>query len=150
MKENPIDKDKVAENPGLLPYASNVGGFAIKPVDKGRVKGNAMAAMEEQTNVQMAQLYKQMETLVKQAEVIKERVETSQKIYLAQMNFEPIIGHIYHLYEKGHQDWVVSMIAPHEWGRKGMPYETYLATVRLLSDHTWEVVKDNALDIIGG
>ena len=80
MKKNPIDKDKVAENPGLLPYAHTVGGFEIKPIDKGRVKGNALSAMEEQTNVQMTQLYQQMETLVAQAEAIKERVEISQKI----------------------------------------------------------------------
>ena len=61
---NPIDKDKIAENPGLLPYAHTVGGSVIKPIDEGRVKGNALAAMEQQTDMQMAQLYKQMEQIL--------------------------------------------------------------------------------------
>ena len=38
---NPIDKDKIAENPHLLPYAHTRGGVNIKPVDKGKVKGRA-------------------------------------------------------------------------------------------------------------
>ena len=42
---NPIDPDKVAINPGLLPYAHSAGGAVIRPEDKGRIKGNAMTAM---------------------------------------------------------------------------------------------------------
>ncbi len=34
---NPIDPDKVAENPGLLPYAHTAGGAVIRPEDKGRI-----------------------------------------------------------------------------------------------------------------
>jgi hypothetical protein len=35
---NPIDKDKVAENPGLLPYAHTAGGAVIRPEDKGKIR----------------------------------------------------------------------------------------------------------------
>ena len=38
-KINPIDKDKIAKDPHLLPYAHTVGGAIIKPIDKGRAKG---------------------------------------------------------------------------------------------------------------
>ena len=34
---NPIDPEKIAENPHLLPYAHSVGGAVIKPMDKGRM-----------------------------------------------------------------------------------------------------------------
>ena len=78
---NPIDKDKIAENPGLLPYAHTVGGSVIKPLDEGRVKGNALAAMEQQTDMQMAQLYKQMELLAEQAKAIQKRKEVSEMVY---------------------------------------------------------------------
>ena len=67
MEKNPIDKDNVAEKPALLPYAHTVGGFVIKPIDEGREKGRAIRSMEEQTDMQMAQLYKQMELLASQA-----------------------------------------------------------------------------------
>lgn len=141
MKENPIDKDKVAENPGFLPYAHTVGGFKIEPIDQGRTKGLAITAMEQQTEMQMSQIYKQMELLAAQAKDLQNRKEISQKIYLSEINFEPVIGHVYHLYEKEPEVWIMSLVAPNEWGRRGMPYEGHLATVRLLADHTWEVVQ---------
>lgn len=139
---NPIDKDKIAENPGLLPYAHTVGGSVIKPIDKGRVKGNALAAMEQQTDMQMAQLYKQMELLAKQAEAIKKRKEVSEMVYLADMNFQPKIGHAYFLYEKEDNKSVVSMVAPDEWGRRGIPFVGFIAKVRLLADHTWDIIEE--------
>ena len=134
---NPIDKDKVAENPHLLPYAHTVGGAVIKPIDKGKVKGKAVAAMYEQTDMQLDQLRKQVELLAQQAQKIHDRVTISEKIYLADMSFEPLIGFIYHLYERSNGQNVLSMVGPKEWGSQP-PFE-FIATVKLLSDHTWEI-----------
>lgn len=137
---NPIDKDKVAENPGLLPYAHTTGSAVIRPEDKGRIRGNAMTAMYDQTDRQMEQLRQQMETLVKQAKSLDQRMQISEVIYQADIPFQPVIHHIYHLYRrKSDGTHVISMISPAEWGRKA-PYE-HLATVRLLGDHTWEVLE---------
>lgn len=137
---NPIDKDKVAETPGLLPYAHTAGGAVIRPEDKGRIRGNAMTAMYDQTDRQMEQLRQQMETLVRQAKSLDKRMQVSEVIYQADIPFQPVIHHIYYLYQrKSDGSHVLSMIAPAEWGRK-RPYE-HLATVRLLGDHTWEVLE---------
>ncbi|MEM8527113.1 MAG: DUF2452 domain-containing protein [Bacteroidota bacterium] len=138
LKENPIDKDKIAENPHLLPYAHTVGGAVIKPIDKGRVKGLAVSAMHEQTNMQLDQIRKQVELLVTQAQLIHDRVEVSERIYLADINFKPLIGTIYHLYRRKNGKDVLSMVAPNEWGRS-QPYE-FVASVKLLADHTWEIM----------
>ena len=138
---NPIDPDKVAENPGLLPYAHTAGGAVIRPEDKGRIKGNAMMAMYEQTDRQMHQLKEQMETLVAQAKSLQRRKQISEVIYEATLNFRPVVGHIYHLYEKKDGSHTISLIGPDEWGRN-KPY-TYLATVQLLYDHTWEVLNQS-------
>ncbi len=135
---NPIDPDKVAENPHLLPYAHTVGGSVIKPIDKGRVKGLAVEAMYDQTEMQLDQIREQINLLAVQAQKIKDRVQISEDIYLAEMNFKPLIGHIYHLYKKKDEKNVLSMIAPAEWGRKS-PYE-FVATVKLLADHTWDIL----------
>ena len=51
--ENPIDKDKVTENPHSLEYAHHVGSALIKPEDKGKIKGRAISAMEHQTDQQI-------------------------------------------------------------------------------------------------
>ncbi len=138
---NPIDKDKVAENPSILPYAHTVGSAVIKPIDKGRVKGLAVSAMYEQTEMQMEQIRKQVDLLYQQAEKIRDRVHISESIYSAEINFKPLIGHIYHLYLRKNGKHVLSMVGPNEWG-KSTPYE-FKATVKLLSDHTWETQEEN-------
>ncbi|MEL7020285.1 MAG: DUF2452 domain-containing protein [Bacteroidota bacterium] len=135
---NPIDKDKIAENPHLLPYAHTVGGAVIKPIDKGRVKGLAVTAMYEQTDMQLDQIRKQVELLAAQAEKIHKRVEVSERIYQAEINFKPIINHTYHLYENKKGKNVLSMIGPDEWGRS-QPY-TFIATVKMMADHTWDIL----------
>ena len=58
---NPIDDDKITENPSTLPYSHTVGGFVIKPIDKGRTKGLAVQAMQEQTEIQLKQIKEQIE-----------------------------------------------------------------------------------------
>lgn len=139
---NPIDIDKVAENPHLLPYAHTVGGAVIKPIDKGRVKGLALSAMEQQTNMQLDQIRKQIDLLAQQAQAIQKRVEVSTIIYSAEIGFKPLIAHTYHLYQREDQTAILSMVGPNEWGRSGCPFPTFLATVKLLSDHTWEILEE--------
>jgi hypothetical protein len=135
---NPINPDKVAENPGLLPYAHTAGGAVIKPDDMGKIKGRSVLAMRQQTDRQMNQLYEQMEVLARQAKLIADRKEISERIYEAAMGFEPIISETYYLYEKEDGSDLMSLVAPEEWGRS-FKYSRYLAKVKLLADHTWEV-----------
>ena len=135
---NPIDKDKIAENPHLLPYAHTVGGAVIKPIDKGRVKGLAVSAMYDQTEMQLSQIREQVELLAQQAELVHRRVKISEQIYLAEMSFKPLISHTYHLYRRKNGKEVLSMVAPEQWG-KSMPFEEFVATVTLLADHTWDI-----------
>ncbi len=68
---NPIDKDKVAENPGLIAYPHTIGSLAIKPEDVGKIKSRALSAMHEQTNMHLLQIQKQVELLMSQANEIK-------------------------------------------------------------------------------
>ncbi|GAB3700527.1 DUF2452 domain-containing protein [Spirosoma flavus] len=135
---NPISPDKVADAPGLLAYAHTAGGAVIRPEDKGKITGRAVAAMREQTDMQLSQLYKQMQLLAEQATAIRHRVEISERIYAAQMSFEPVVGKTYHFYTRKNGQDVLSMVAPNEWGRK-FPFERCLATVRMMADHTWDV-----------
>lgn len=134
---NPINPDKVAENPSLLPYAHHVGSAIIKPLDKGRTKGNSMKAMYQQTGNQLNQIKEQVETLIRQAQAIHERINISEMIYKADLGVKPVIGEIYHLYEKEDKSFTMSMISPEEWGEK-LPYH-FIAEIQLLADHTWQV-----------
>ncbi len=134
-----IDPDKVAENPGLLPYAHHVGSAIIKPLDKGKTKGLAMSAMYEQTGVQLNQLKQQIEVLISQAQSIHDRISVSESIYTAEVGFKAIIGQKCFLYERANGKRVLSLVSPEEWGTKP-PYR-FVARVSLLSDHTWDVLE---------
>ncbi|MGB3588517.1 MAG: DUF2452 domain-containing protein [Tunicatimonas sp.] len=132
------EQEKTTDQPGLIAFPHTVGGAVIKPEDKGKIKGRAVSAMRQQTDSQMQQLYEQAQTLARQAQAIKDRVDISERIYQAEMNFEPIIAHTYYLYQKKNSTDVLSLVSPKEWG-KNHPYKSYVAKVTLLSDHTWEV-----------
>ena len=142
---NPINPEKVAQNPGLLPYAHTAGSAVIKPEDMGKTKGRSIKAMRQQTDRQMNQLYEQMEVLAKQAKLLADRKEISERIYDAAMGFEPIINETYYLYEKEDGTDLLSLVAPHEWGRS-FKYSRFLAEVLLLADHTWDVEYNDELN----
>ena len=136
---NPIDPDKVAENPSTLPYAHTVGGAVINPDKQSVVRSKSVSAMEQQTDMQLEQIKEQIELLADQAKKIQERVRVSELIYGAKISFKPEINHIYHLYQAEDQSMVLSMIGPNEWGKK-CKFEEFIHSVRLLADHTWQIV----------
>ena len=136
---NPIDIDKVAENPSLLPYPHHVGSSMVKPDDVGKLKSRALSAMYEQTDTQLRQIQKQVELMLIQANEIKNRIAISEKIYTAKISFEPFVGAIYHLYKK-EDDYLLMMISPDEWGRSKNNSLKFIDSVKLLSDHTWEII----------
>lgn len=150
-KPKPIDVDKIdlekmkektADLPGLLEYAHSIGGFSIVPTEQGVIKGNAMQAMKEQTEMHMEQIYDQMKLLAEQANKLKRRAEISFEIYEADMRFKPQVGQTYYLYLKGDRR-ILSLVSPQEWGDP-LPFEKFLAQVKLLADHTWEVLEDGS------
>ena len=136
---NPIDKDKISDQPSTLRYGHHRGSFPVIPTKKGTIKTKALAVMEEQTNIQLQQIKEQMKLLADQASKIQQRVEISQMIYNAEIKFEPLVSHKYHLYENDEGDYLLSMIGPKDWGFKGNPYN-FISSVKLLGDHTWEMI----------
>ena len=136
---NPIDEDTITETPNTLSYPHHRGSLPVQPTKIGEVKIKALGAMHYQTNQQLDQIKEQMSMLVNQASEIQKRVEISERIYGAEIKFKPEIMHTYHLYNKPKGKSLLSLIGPKEWGRKGAPYD-FMASVKLLGDHTWEIV----------
>lgn len=141
--QNPIDPDKITENPHSLEYPHHAGSAIVKPEDQGKIKGRALSAMEHQTDMQLGQIYEQMQLLADQAKKLQDRKTISEFIYLAEMRFEPLINHVYHLYKKENSTYLLSLIAPDQWGRSRKPFE-WVATVRLLADHTWDILSKDS------
>jgi Protein of unknown function (DUF2452) len=120
----------------VLPYSASVSGALIRPNEEGMIKHKALTAMEEQTNMQLNQIRKQIELLALQAQEIQKRKDLSLMIYNARLSFKPNIGQTYYLYEKKDGDHLLSLVSPKEWGASG-PFKKFVAAVRLLADHTW-------------
>ena len=120
----------------VMPYSTSVSGAVIKPTEEGVIRHKALSAMEEQTNMQLDQIRKQIELLALQAQEIQMRKELSMIIYSAKRSFTPVIGNLYYLYEKNDDTHFVSMVSPKEWGGSG-PFKSFIAQVKLLADHTW-------------
>lgn len=131
-----INKEIYYKQMSVLPYSTSVSGAVIKPTEEGVIRHKALSAMEEQTNMQLDQIRKQIELLALQAQEIQMRKELSMIIYNAKLSFAPVIGSLYYLYEKNDGTHFVSMVSPKEWGGSG-PYKSFIAQVKLLADHTW-------------
>ncbi len=138
ISHNPIDKDKIAENPSTLAYPHHVGSSAFELVDTKRNKSLDLSAMQDQTDMQLQQIKTQMELLAKQAREIQQRKELSELIYRSKMSFKPEINHVYYLYQNKDGIPVLSLVGPQEWG-KSKAYPVFLHAVRLLADHTWKI-----------
>jgi hypothetical protein len=121
----------------VLPYSASVSGALIRPTEEGVIKHKALTAMEEQTNMQLEQIRKQVELLALQAQEIQKRKELSMMIYNAKLQFKPNIGQTYYLYEKKDDTHMLSLVSPKEWGGIG-PFKRFIAAVQLLADHTWK------------
>ncbi len=139
---NPIDKDKISENPHSLEYGHHAGSALIKPEDQGKLKSRSINSMEQQTDMQLGQIYDQMQLLAEQAKKINERKKISEFIYTAEMRFEPFINHTYHLYQKETGVFSLSLVGPKQWGKSGANLE-FVGTVKLLADHTWDILERN-------
>ncbi len=120
----------------VLPYSASVAGAVIRHNEEGLIKHKALTAMEEQTNMQLDQIRKQIELLALQAHEIHQRKELSMMIYKANLSFKPNIGQTYYLYEKKDGAHMLSLVSPKEWGAGG-PFKNFIAAVQLLADHTW-------------
>jgi hypothetical protein len=121
----------------VLPYSASVSGAVIKATEEGVIKHKALTAMEEQTNMQLDQIRKQIELLALQAQEIQKRKDLSLIIYSARLSFKPNIGQVYYLYEKKDGSFLLSLVSPKEWGPNG-PFKKFVAGVQLLADHTWK------------
>lgn len=141
MKKNDKKNNlNVAEIPGLIEYAHHSGSAPIQPENLDQIRSNNLNAMTEQTSEQLRILYEQFETVATQVKIIKERVEFSKEVYGAHIGFNPVVNQNYYLYQNK-TGKLLSMVSPEEWGNS--PPYTFIATVQLLTDHTWQKISEN-------
>jgi len=100
--------DNVAENPGLLPYGSNISAPAIKVENTTVWKSINSIKVNHQLQTKFNELKEEYKKLV-------EEYKWNELVYNAKFNFEPVIGQTYHLYIGKNGNIFLSMINPNEW-----------------------------------
>ena len=115
--------DNVADNPGLLPYGSNIGAPSIKIDNVDGWKKSNVFKVNKELNTRFEELKNQYQKLI-------EEYEWNQLVYSAHYNFEPIIGEVYYLYSNQTKIFL-SIIKPEEWNLE------CLGSFRLDSNNKW-------------
>lgn len=119
--------DNVADNPGLLPYGSNIGAPSIKIENiDGWKQYNA-----SKVNKVFQSKYEELKN-----EYLKfiEEYEWNSLIYSAQYNFEPVVGEVYHLYKRDTDEYFLSIISPEDWERE------FIGSFRLDTKNKWNKI----------
>ena len=121
MSEKP---DNVADNPGLLPYGSNVGAPSIKVDNIESWKNSKVIKVNKEFNNRYESLKKEYEKLV-------EDFKWNDTVYRSKFNFEPVVGETYHLYYGQNGNTFLSLIEPNQWSRE------HIGSFTLNYDNKW-------------
>jgi hypothetical protein len=125
MPEHPI---LPPTNPGaFLPYPISTLSPRIVPNDLSNFKSRGISQIERDLQLKLEKMREEYIATV-------EHFNWNKLVYEAEINFEPIVGEVYHLYsmrDKNH----LSMIAPEQWSQK------HLASFRLNLDRQWDLIE---------
>ncbi len=116
--------DNVSDNPGILPYGSNVGAPAIVVNDIQHWKEPRIISVNQQFEDKFLELKKEYEKLI-------EEYKWNELVYKAKFGFEPVIGKIYHLYYNKDGNIFLSLVEPTEW-----KYE-HIGSFKYNHDNKW-------------
>jgi hypothetical protein len=111
-----------------MTYPHHVAAPKIEPVDLSAF--NSLQAHKVTKSLQ-----KRTEEITKLILQLQEDYTTNLQLYSAVRSFEPVLGNVYHLYEKTDGTHFLSLISPNEWRQK------YLYSGSLNSDGTWSRVE---------
>lgn len=118
----------MAETPSrsFLPYPASTLSPRIVPTDLSSFKARGISEVERDLQQKLVELREQYLKAI-------DHFNWNKLVYEAQIQFEPVVGETYHLYQAGGRR-MLSMIAPDQWRM------AHLATFRLNVDRQWQLV----------
>jgi len=116
--------DNVADSPGLLPYASNVGAPAIAVQDINHWKQTRVANVNKQFLSKFEELKQEYQKLI-------DEYKWNDLVYKSKFSFEPVINETYHLYSRDNGELFLSLIESNRWT------QNYIASFKYNHDNKW-------------
>ena len=106
----------------LKPYPTTVGSQGFEPI---KVNKNTSVSANKYFESKLNELKEEYKKLIQE-------YNWTKLIYEAEYSFQPIVGHIYHLYEKKDKTLWLSLIGPDQWD------QPYIGSFKLMTDGRWE------------
>jgi len=116
--------DNVSDNPGILPYGSNIGAPAIRLENLQTWKDTRVQSVNKQFENRLEELKKEYDNLI-------EEYKWNDLVYQSKFNFEPVINKIYHLYYSENGSTFLSLVEPNEWNKE------HIGSFRYNHDNKW-------------
>ena len=116
--------DNYVENPGIMPYGTDLGAPSIRPENIENWKNSKIIKVNKEFSNRYEFLKKQYDDLI-------EEFKWNDMLYRSKFNFEPVVGETYHLYcgKKGKN--FLSLIEPNQWNKE------HIGTFTLNFDNKW-------------
>ena len=121
--------DNVSDNPGLLPYGSNVGAPAIQVLNIEHWKEPRVLNVNYGSDAILQMWVKEYQNLI-------DEYKWNDLVYKSKFSFEPVIGKIYHLYYANDGKIFLSLISPNEWKKE------HIGSFKYNHDNKWEKIKN--------
>lgn len=111
----------------IKPYATSVGAPVITPTDNIAWKNRSITKVNHKVETRYLELKAEYEKMM-------EEFENNKLIFDAKFTFEPVIGELYHLYQRENGESFLSIIAPEECSFNA------LGSFYLNADQTWDKI----------
>jgi hypothetical protein len=108
---------------------------AFELVDLAKEIAQADEMLANRAGAQLQVIAQQVKQLQSQAREILQQTQRDQQLHRARCNFQKKPGQIYHLYQNGEQQPILSMLSPEDW--RGCPPNRFIGSFRLESDRSW-------------
>ncbi len=122
-----MSEPETKPSPAFLPYPISTLSPPIIPNDLTSFKSRGISQVERDLQQKLKEIRETYLATI-------DHFNWNKLVYEADIQFEPIIGGTYYLYDmRGRK--LLSMISPDQWSKK------HLATVRLNMDRQWKIVE---------
>jgi hypothetical protein len=116
--------DNYVENPGIMPYGTDLGAPSIRPENIENWKNSKIIKVNKEFSNRYEFLKKQYDDLI-------EEFKWNDIIYGSKFNFEPVVGETYYLYYGQNGKKFLSLIEPNQWNKE------HIGTFTLNFDNKW-------------
>lgn len=126
-----FNEETQSYNASLLTYGTNVSAPQITPTGMTSWKNSSVGTFNHTFNTKIESLKSTYQQLLDEYQI-------NEMVYGAKINFEPIIGQVYHLYrDTNHDKMFLSLVPPTSWKQE------HIGSFKLNPERIWERVSNS-------